>query len=291
MPGRDATLAALQKSASNHHVDDHDQPLDCRGGAVPICRKDPPVSDNVTRSHYARLAATYDDNWAYRPEFVTWLTERIQQRLRIRPSDHVADIGCGTGLFARGLAQHAAAVVCAEPSSPMLAQLPQDSRLIPLVASAEDLASGRTSLPREHYDAILLKEVLHHVDDRAAVIDGLARRLRPGGRMLVVMLPTRISYPLFADALRLFASQQPDPADIASVMRSAGLETELGFESFGLHFPAERYLQMVRDRYMSLLSHFDDERLEAGIQEIRRANPGEEIAFSETYAFILGTKA
>jgi hypothetical protein len=113
--------------------------------------------------------------------------------------------------------------------------------------------------------------------------------------MLVVMLPTQISYPLFPDALRLFASQQPDPADIAGLLREAGLlgeaglETGLTYDRFHLRFPAERYLQMVRDRYMSLLSHFSDEELEAGAAEIRRAHPGEYIEFDETYAFILGT--
>lgn len=43
------------------------------------------------------------------------------------------------------------------------------------------------------HDAMLLKEVLHHVGDRAAVIAGLACLLRLGSRMPVVMLPTRIS--------------------------------------------------------------------------------------------------
>jgi ubiquinone/menaquinone biosynthesis C-methylase UbiE len=156
-------------------------------------------------------------------------------------------------------------------------------------ASAEDLASGRTALAHASYDALLLKEILHHVADRAGVIAGLARLLRPGGRMLVVMLPTQISYPLFAAALKLFTDQQPDPAEVAYLMRSAGLLAELSYESFPLAFPTERYLQMVRNRYMSLLSAFDDEQLEAGVAEIRRAHPGEQVAFTDTFAFVLGT--
>ena len=243
------------------------------------------------RGHYDQLAATYDENWAYNPDFVEWMTGRIAERLRITGDDLVADIGCGTGLFARGLARHAAAVVCAEPSAPMLAQVPADERLIPVAASAEDLATGRVAPPHDGYDAILLKEMLHHVADRAAVITGLAGLLRPGGRMLVVMLPSQVSYPLFAAALELFADQQPDPADIAGIMRGAGLDVELAYESFPLVFPTERYLQMVRNRYMSLLSHFDDAQLEAGVAEIRRANPGEQIAFTDTFAFVLGTAA
>ena len=249
------------------------------------------MNENVTRDHYDRLAATYDENWAYNPDFVEWMTGCILQRLRITDGEVVADIGCGTGLFARGLAQHAATVVCAEPSAAMLAQVPADKRLISVAACAEDLAAGRVALPHDGYDAILLKEVLHHVEDRAAVIAGLGRLLRPGGRMLVVMLPTRITYPLFGAALNLFTDLQPDPAGVADEMRSAGLQAELSYESFPLVFPTERYLGMVRNRYMSLLSNFDDAQLEAGVAEIRRANPGQQVAFTDTFAFVLGTAA
>jgi ubiquinone/menaquinone biosynthesis C-methylase UbiE len=171
----------------------------------------------------------------------------------------------------------------------MLGQVPADERLIPVQASAEDLSAQRVGLPHAGYDALVLKEVLHHVADRAAVISGLSRLLRPGGRMLVVMLPTSISYPLFAAALDLFTRQQPDPAEVAAAMGTAGLRVELSFESFPLVFPAERYLQMVRNRYMSLLSHFDDAQLDAGVAEIRRAHPGEQFEFADTFAFVLGT--
>jgi len=249
------------------------------------------VNGDVTRDHYDRLAATYDENWAFSPDFIGWMTGCILQRLQITSDDLAADIGCGTGLYARGLAQHAAAVTCVDASAAMLAQVPAGERLITVTASAEDLAAGRVALPHERYDAMLLKEVLHHVDDRAEVISGLTPLLRPGGRMLVVMLPTRISYPLFADALKLFSQRQPDPAGIAEAMRGAGLRAELTYESFPMIFETERYLQMVRNRYMSLLSSFDDAQLEAGIAEIRRAHPGETIAFSDTLAFVLGTAA
>jgi SAM-dependent methyltransferase len=249
------------------------------------------MTKDVTRSHYGRLAATYDQNWASNPEFIPWMSDRIQDRLKISTGQAAADIGCGTGLYARGLAAHAAVVACADPSPAMLAQLPADSRLIPVTASAEDLAAGRATLPHDRYDAILLKESLHHVPpaSRPAVITGLARLLRPGGRMLVVMLPAHISYPLFPEALELFESRQPDPAAITALMHAAGLRTELTHDSFPLTFPVPRYLQMVRDRYMSLLAEFTGPQIEAGIARIRRDHRGEQITFTDTFAFILGT--
>ena len=249
------------------------------------------MNEDVTRDHYARLAATYDENWAHSPAYLDWMTEGIRQHLHLTGTELVADIGCGTGLYARRLAAYAGAVVCAEPSAQMLAQVPGDDRLIPITASAEDLAAGRVRLPHDGYDAILLKEVLHHVDDRAAVIEGLAHLLRPEGRMLVVMLPAKISYPLFAAALRVFADRQPDPVEIAGDMRRAALRAEVTYLAYPLAFPTERYLRMVRNRYMSLLSAFDDEQLDAGVAEIRRAHPEDQITFTDTFAFVLGSTA
>jgi 2-polyprenyl-3-methyl-5-hydroxy-6-metoxy-1,4-benzoquinol methylase len=247
------------------------------------------ADEDVTREHYDRLSATYEENWAYSPEFLDWMTGCILRRLRIATGEVVADIGCGTGLYARRLAPSAALVVCVEPSARMLAQVPADERLIPVAASAEDLVARRVVLPQADFDAILLKEVVHHVRNSGAMVSGLSRLLRPGGRMLVAMLPTQINYPLFAVALELFAERQPDPAAIAGQMTGAGLRTEVTYESFPLAFPTERYLQMVRNRYMSLLSYFDDAELDAGVAEIRRANPGPRIEFPDTFAFVLGT--
>jgi hypothetical protein len=72
-------------------------------------------------------------------------------------------------------------------------------------------------------------------------------------------------------------------------MAAAGLDAELTYDSFPLAFEVSRYLQMVRDRYMSLLAEFTDTQIEAGITRIRRDHPGEQITFTDTFAFVLGT--
>ncbi len=92
------------------------------------------MNGDVTREHYTRLAITYDENWAYSPAFLEWMTGCIMRRLRLTSGDVAADIGCGTGLYARGLAEYAAAVVCVDASEAMLAQVPADERLITVAA-------------------------------------------------------------------------------------------------------------------------------------------------------------
>jgi SAM-dependent methyltransferase len=246
--------------------------------------------EDDTRRHYERLADSYNDNWTYTPEFVGWMTRHILDRLHIGPADRVADIGCGTGLYSKGLAKRAKRVLCIDPSAGMLEQIPASNTFIPLQASAEEVASGSASLPYDHLDAILIKEAIHHVRDQSAVLQGLARVLAPGGRLLVVMLPIRIDYPLFAAALELFERLQPAPDDIADTMRTAGLRVDLRYESFPLSFDKARYKRMVRSRYMSLLSSFDDEELEAGIAEIDARHIGERLEFIDRHAFILASR-
>jgi ubiquinone/menaquinone biosynthesis C-methylase UbiE len=242
-------------------------------------------------AHYERLAERYDEIWEHSPEFIAWMTRHILDRLHPEQGDQVADVGCGTGLFTRGLADRAGRVVCIDPSAKMLEHVPSDLLHTSITATAEDVAAGLVRLPVDRFDAILVKEAIHHVQDRAAVLGGLGDLLVPGGRILVVMLPTTIEYPLFSDALRLFEELQPDPARIADDLERVGLTVHLTYETFPLSFARERYLQMVRNRYMSLLSEFDDAELVRGIEEIKERHPGERLEFHDRFAFVLGRRA
>jgi SAM-dependent methyltransferase len=246
-----------------------------------------------TQAHYGRLAASYDQNWAYSPAYIAWMTGCILDRAAIVPGQVVADIGCGTGLYSRQLAAAGATVMCADPSQAMLDQLPGDPALVAVRASAQDIAERRVALPCERLDAIVIKEAVHHVPagDRQAVLNGLTGLLAPGGRIVIAMLPAQISYPLFPAALQRFESLQPDPAGIAAVLCGAGLETELSYDSYALTLDRDLYLSMVRDRYMSLLAGFTDAELERGITEIRERFPGDRLEFADRFAFIRGIRA
>lgn len=243
-----------------------------------------------TEAHYERLAERYDENWEHSPEFIAWMTRQIVERLHPGPSDSVADVGSGTGLFARGLAERAAHIVCIDPSAKMLEQIPPELAHTSITASAEDVAAGRLQLPVDRFDAILIKEAIHHVQDPGVVLRELGDLLAPGGRILVVMLPATIEYPLFSNALRLFEERQPDPARISDGLERAGLTVHLTYESFPLSFARERYLHMVRNRYMSLLSEFDDAELGRGIEEIKERHPGERLEFHDRFAFVFGSR-
>jgi ubiquinone/menaquinone biosynthesis C-methylase UbiE len=238
--------------------------------------------------HYERLAGRFEQNWAYSEGFVAWMARNIGERLGPRPGDRVLDAGSGTGLYARGLAEQAGAVVCVDPSPKMLEQLPSDKALGAVCASIEDLASGAVALPYEQFDIILAKEVLHHTVDRVAALRWLASVLAPDGRLLVVMLPPVIRYPLFAAALCRYERHPIEPAGVAATLTEAGLDAEVTYASYDVVISKDRWL--VADRYMSLLTKFDDAELQAGIAEIDACHPGPMIEFEDRFAFVLARR-
>lgn len=245
--------------------------------------------------HYAALAAEYEDHWVYGPSHVPWMAARIIEALSLSPSDRIADIGCGTGLFSREVArivQSEHPVLCVDPSAEMLRKLgaPPPSGLSALLATAEDVAEGRAALPCEELDAVWLKESVHHLHDSAKTLRGLARRLAPGGRLLVAMLPCTIEYPLFRAALERFEELQPDPARIARELEAAALQTQLFHVEHELRLDKEKFLGMVRARYMSLLSAFSEAEIEKGVAEISAAHPESVLVFPDRFAFVRGVK-
>ncbi|WP_244333717.1 class I SAM-dependent methyltransferase [Streptomyces seoulensis] len=247
------------------------------------------------RKHYDGLAAEYDEHWFYGPEYIPWMSGRIAEALRLSAANRIADIGSGTCLFTREVARQLRPlqpILCIDPSEAMLRGLgtPPPPALMPVVASAEDIAERRASLPYEQFDAMWLKESVHHVTDPARTLRGLAERLASGGRLLVIMLPATIQYPLFTAALARFEELQPDPAVVQGHLSDAGLETRLEHVEHELRIDRDKYLGMVRARYMSVLSTFSEGEIEEGIDEMRAAHPEPVLVFPDRFAFILGRR-
>ncbi|WP_405407593.1 class I SAM-dependent methyltransferase [Streptomyces decoyicus] len=249
--------------------------------------------DKRLELHYEKLSEIYNDLWETRPDYPDWMAEEIRDRLRVTEGQRIADIGVGTGLFLRRLLPYATPqnpVVSIDPSAALLELLPQDPRLHAVQATAEEVVAGEVSLPYETFDAIVIKEAVHHFTDLENTLAGLATRLAPGGRFLIVALPPRIDYPLFEAALDRFASEQPEPEKIAASLELGGLKTTIGYKEFPLSVDRDKWLRLVGDRWMSVLSNFSENELVQGLKEIEQRYTRPQLEFNDRFAFILGER-
>lgn len=124
------------------------------------------------------------------PEREAWQRpEAILEALQLTGAKEVAEVGAGSGYFALRLAKGwpELEVLATELSPAVVAHLGQRAlaegcpRLKPIQAGPDDLGLGPQSV-----DRILHVHVWHHVEDREAHAQALAKALRPGGLLCLV---------------------------------------------------------------------------------------------------------
>lgn len=100
---------------------------------------------------------------------------------RLRPTDHVLEIGCGTGGMAIRLAPSAATLRATDFSEQMV----RIARAKPAPGNLRfDVASAETALDGGPFDAICAFNVLHLVDNLPGLLRDLYRNLHPGGLLI-----------------------------------------------------------------------------------------------------------
>ncbi|MFQ5513502.1 MAG: class I SAM-dependent methyltransferase [Myxococcota bacterium] len=235
----------------------------------------------VLDHHYGNLAACYDEFLYYSPQFVRALTQKMIEHLALRPEDALVDLGCGTGMYSQDILEQVPLrqeILGVDPYAEMLEQTPPEARIQPLQADA--LQFSNMALV---YDKVLVKEAIHHVplSDRQTLFRNLHRHLSRDGRLLLVHVPPKLDYPLFAAALQRCERWHADPNELESLLCKAGYTVHRDALDYQHEIPKETYFQMVDGRYMSVLSSFSDEEIRLGLAEME-----ERYAYEPTLRFV-----
>ena len=107
--------------------------------------------------------------------------QEVVMALNLKPSDTIADIGAGSGYFARRFAHHAAKVYAVDIDKKLLEMAAKDAP-----ANLETILSlpDDPKLPPASVDVIFFCDVLHHIENRPAYYQKLRTALKPGGRIV-----------------------------------------------------------------------------------------------------------
>lgn len=123
---------------------------------------------------YARILEDPSrDSWQKPHEVVT--------ALNLKPTDDVADIGTGTGYFARRFARYASKVIAVDVDAELLKMVAKNAppNVETILATPDN-----PKLPPASVDVIFFCDVLHHISKRPAYYAKLKPTLKPGGRIV-----------------------------------------------------------------------------------------------------------
>jgi trans-aconitate methyltransferase len=120
------------------------------------------------------------DTYAANARFVADLGAPVFDLLAPRPGERILDLGCGDGALTQALGASGATVVGVDDSAYMVAAAKRrglDARVM----------DGQRLRFDAEFDAVFSNAALHWMPDAGAVVAGVARALRPGGRFVAEM--------------------------------------------------------------------------------------------------------
>jgi ubiquinone/menaquinone biosynthesis C-methylase UbiE len=112
----------------------------------------------------------------------------------VRPGDSWVDLGCGSGVLTKELLALGAFVVAVDGSPRMLSHARDEmgSEYVGRVSWVESDVQSTSSLKNGAFDGVLCSSVVEYLDRPDALLNEVARILRPGG-VLVISLPPTLS--------------------------------------------------------------------------------------------------
>ncbi|MFO0830052.1 MAG: class I SAM-dependent methyltransferase [Phycisphaerales bacterium] len=161
----------------------------------------------TTLRAFEGLATTYD---RHRPSYPQAIFTALLDGMPRPPI--VADIGCGTGISARALADCGARVIAIDPGADMLREARAASAQYELIEFVEGTAEG-TGLGDKSVDVALAAQAFHWFEPDAALFE-FYRIVRPGGRV-ALLWNLRIADGGFTDEYNrivVSASERLDPS-------------------------------------------------------------------------------
>lgn len=133
---------------------------------------------SITHKQFDSVAWAYD---LFMRSWRLYQDELVLDLLKLQGNEYIVDLGGGTGHYSVLLSPYCREATVVDESAAMLARIQHLGNVKVVRADIAD-----TGLASQSFDAALLLDVIHHVDDQDKALSEAYRLVKPGGRLLLL---------------------------------------------------------------------------------------------------------
>ena len=205
--------------------------------------------------------------WLSSVKYINSFNQFILKQVNLDKHSRILDIGCGRGKILGNLSNKLKLL-----KKPIGLDIENHKDKSKKIIFKKIDALSFVSKTKLTFDLILIKQTIHLLKKKQAkkLLSICKNKLNPNGKVIILSLDPKKNeiptFPLMKEKLRISLNKDEKLFDLIFKNKS---KLNIKKFTYEVKILKNKYLQMIRNRYMSTLLNFTDEELKDGIIEIK----------------------
>ena len=220
-----------------------------------------------------------NQTWLSSKNYINQFNKFLNKKARFNKNTKILDIGCGRANIISNLQKRQKF-----KEKPVGLDIIKNKGIKKNIIFKKKDGYNYLKRKNEKYDLILLKQTIHFFSPSKlkALLDIAKKRLEKGGKILIFSLKTTNNkIPCFKKMKQKLDSSLKRDEKLFKIIKKKLKRTNESYFNFKVNISKQKYLKMVRSRYISCLLDLNKDEILKGVSELR-SKYKDQIKFTDT---------
>ena len=220
-----------------------------------------------------------NQTWLSSKNYINQFNKFLNKKARFNKNTKILDIGCGRANIISNLQKRQKFI-----EKPVGLDIIKNKGIKKNIIFKKKDGYNYLKRKNEKYDLILLKQTIHFFSPSKlkALLDIAKKRLEKGGKILIFSLKTTNNkIPCFKKMKQKLDSSLKRDKKLFQIIKKKLKRTNESYFNFKVNISKQKYLKMVRSRYISCLLDLNKDEILKGVSELRSKHK-DRIKFTDT---------
>ena len=208
-----------------------------------------------------------NQTWLSSKNYIFQFNEFLKKRVRFNKNSKILDIGCGRANIISGLQKR-----YKFREKPIGLDIVKNKEIKKNIIFKKIDGYNYLKNKNEKYDLILLKQTIHFFSSSKlkSIINIAKKRLESGGKILVFSLKTKNNkIPCFKKMKQKLEASLKRDEKLFQIIKQKLIRSNESYFNFQVNISKQKYLNMVKSRYISCLLDLKSNEISKGISELK----------------------